>query len=229
MTAFEDALKALRSRWEHVMVPDLARIRELMDLLGSPQRAYPAVHLTGTNGKTSTARMIDALLRAHGLRTGRYTSPHLEHVTERVCLDGEPVTEERFGEVWADIAPYVGMVDAHHPERVTFFELTTAMAFAAFADAPVDVAVVEVGLGGEWDATNVLDAGVCAITTIDLDHTALLGTTVAAIAAEKAGIVHEGATVITALQPPGALEVLTRRAVEVGATIARICRPSWLR
>jgi dihydrofolate synthase/folylpolyglutamate synthase len=221
VTAFDDALAALRSRWEHVMVPDLARIRELLDLLGSPQRAYPAVHLTGTNGKTSTARMIDALLRAHGLRTGRYTSPHLERVTERICLDGEPVTEERFGDVWADIAPYVGMVDARHPERVTFFELTTAMAFATFADAPVDVAVVEVGLGGEWDATNVLDAGVCVVTTIDLDHTALLGTTVEQIAKEKAGIVHEGATLVSALQPAAALDVLVRRAADVGATVAR--------
>jgi dihydrofolate synthase/folylpolyglutamate synthase len=203
------------------MVPDLARITELIDLLGSPQRAYPAIHLTGTNGKTSTARMIDALLRAHGLRTGRYTSPHLEAITERISIDGRPVSPERFAEIYADIAAYVDLVDSRHSERVTFFELTTAMAFAAFADAPVDVAVVEVGLGGTWDATNVLEATVAVVTTIGLDHTALLGESVRSIATEKAGIIHPGARVVLARQPPEAAEVLAARVVAVDGSVVR--------
>jgi dihydrofolate synthase/folylpolyglutamate synthase len=141
------------------MVFDIGKVRELLDVLGSPQRAYPAIHLTGTNGKTSTARMIDSLLRAHGLHTGRYTSPHLETVRERISLDGEPVDEERFAAVYAEVGPVAELLDARHDEPLTFFDITTALAFATFADAPVDVAVVEVGLGGTEDATNVLQAG----------------------------------------------------------------------
>jgi dihydrofolate synthase/folylpolyglutamate synthase len=179
------------------------------------------VHLTGTNGKTSTARMVDALLRAFGLRVGRYTSPHLESITERIALDGEPLSAENFVAAYDDVAPYAGLLDARSPEPLTYFELTTAMAFAAFAEAPVDAAVVEVGLGGAWDATNVLDAPVVVVTPIDLDHTQLLGDTVAEIAAEKAGIIHSGATLIAAVQQPDAAEPLIRRAAEVGATVAR--------
>jgi dihydrofolate synthase/folylpolyglutamate synthase len=220
-TGYERAQIALQSRWEHVMVPNLERIRDLLDILGSPQRAYPAVHLTGTNGKTSTARMVDALLQAHGLRTGRYTSPHLESVTERICIDGEPLTPERFGEVYDDIAPYIGIVDGRHEHRVTFFELTTALAFAAFAETPIDVAVVEVGLGGEWDATNVIDAAVSVVTRVEIDHAALLGGTVAKIAAEKAGIIHAGSTAVLALQRPEALAPLLARADAVGASVVR--------
>jgi dihydrofolate synthase/folylpolyglutamate synthase len=214
-------MAALADRYpsESTMEPDLDRIRALMDLLGSPNRAYPSIHLTGTNGKTSTARMVDSLLRASGLRTGRFTSPHLESPTERITLDGVPLSEERFGEVYDEIAPYLPMVD--EPVRATFFEVLTAMAFAAFADAPVDVAVLEVGLGGLWDATNVVDAPVAVVLPVGLDHVPLLGTTLAEIATEKAGIIHEGATVVLAAQQPEAAEVLLRRAVEVGATVAR--------
>jgi dihydrofolate synthase / folylpolyglutamate synthase len=206
---------------EDRMQPDLDRIRLLLDLLGSPQRAYPAIHLTGTNGKTSTARMVDALLQGFGLRPGRYTSPHLDSVTERICLDGQPLSEERFVEVFDELAPYVEVVDSRSPVPMTFFEVLTGMAFAAFADAPVDVAVLEVGLGGSWDATNVVAAQTCVVLPVGLDHAALLGDTVAEIAAEKAGIVHEGATVVLAQQPLEAAEVLLRRCVEVGATVAR--------
>jgi dihydrofolate synthase/folylpolyglutamate synthase len=211
---------------EDAMVPDLERITMLVDLLGSPQRRYPAVHLTGTNGKTSTARMVDALLQAFGLRPGRYTSPHLDSVVERIAVDGVPLSPERFVEVYDEIAPYLEIVDARaaeagHGHRVTFFEVLTAMAFAAFADAPVDVAVVEVGLGGVWDATNVLQASTCVVLPVALDHVPLLGTTLAEVAAEKAGIVHAGATVVLAQQPPEAAEVLLRRCAEVGATVAR--------
>lgn len=212
--------KALAQRFPHRMVPDLDRMRELVDLLGQPQSGYPSIHITGTNGKTSTARMIDALLRAFGLRPGRYTSPHLESVTERISIDGQPADHETFTRAYDDVAPYVDMVDAHHDQQVTFFELLTAMAFAAFADAPVDAAVVEVGMGGTWDATNVIDATVSVITPIALDHREL-GDTLAAVAGEKAGIIRPGATVVLAQQPLEAAEVIVRRCAEVGATVAR--------
>lgn len=216
---------ALAARGPGRMVPDRERITALLDLLGNPQRAYPSIHLTGTNGKTSTARMIDAVLGAFGLRAGRYTSPHLASVTERIALDGQPATPERFVAAYDDVAPYAELLDGKAAESggdpLTYFEMTTAMAFAAFADAPVDVAVVEVGLGGRWDATNVLEAQVAVATPIALDHTALLGDSVDRIAAEKADIVHAGATLVTAVQPPEAAEPLLRRAAEVGATVAR--------
>ncbi|WP_405430084.1 bifunctional folylpolyglutamate synthase/dihydrofolate synthase [Micromonospora sp. NBC_00617] len=203
------------------MVFELDRIESLLDLLGSPQRAYPAIHLTGTNGKTSTARMIDSLLRAFGLHTGRYTSPHLETVRERISLDGEPVSEERFAAVYREIKPLAELVDARSDEPLTYFDMTTALAFATFADAPVDIAVVEVGLGGAEDATNVIQAGVCVITPIGLDHTEWLGDTLQDIALAKAGIIHPGGTVIAAAQEEEAARPLLERCAEVGATIAR--------
>jgi dihydrofolate synthase/folylpolyglutamate synthase len=211
--------KALEERFPSRMVPDLDRIVDLLTLLGDPQRAFPSIHITGTNGKTSTARMIDALLRELSLRTGRYTSPHLESVTERICVDTEPLGPERFAEVFDEVAPFAELVDGRHSERVTFFELLTAMAFAAFADAPVDAAVVEVGLGGRWDATNVINAPVAVVMPISLDHVGILGDTIEAIATEKAGVIHEGATVICALQPESAVKVIVERAATVGATI----------
>jgi dihydrofolate synthase/folylpolyglutamate synthase len=216
-------MSALAGRWpsEDKMQPDLERISLLMDMLGSPQKSYPVIHISGTNGKTSTARIVDALLRSFGLRVGRYTSPHLESVTERITIDGVPLTEEQFVAAYDDIAPYIDLIDSRMPVQMTFFEVLTAMAYAAFADAPVDVAVVEVGLGGTWDATNVVQAATCIVTPIGLDHVPLLGTTVAEVAAEKAGIIHDGATVVLAAQPAEAADVLLRRAVEVGATVAR--------
>lgn len=217
--------QALAGRFPHRMVPDLSRITALMDLLGDPQRTYPSIHITGTNGKTTTARMIDSLLQAFGIRTGRYTSPHLESVTERICLNGQPLDAEAFAHAYDDIAPYVDIIDQRSVsaggERVTFFELLTAMAFAAFADAPVDVGVIEVGLGGTWDATNVLNAPVAVVTPVSLDHTQLLGETTAEIAGEKAGIIAPGSMVVLAQQPIDAAEVLLRRAVEQDATVAR--------
>ncbi|MCU1677031.1 MAG: FolC bifunctional protein [Frankiales bacterium] len=212
---------ALDSRWPQRIEPDLTRIVDLMDVLGSPQRAYPSIHITGTNGKTSTTRMVDALLRACNLRTGRTTSPHLESVVERIALDGVPVSSEQFARAYDDIAPYLPLVDARHPERLTYHEVLTGMGFAAFADAPVDVGVIEVGMGGSWDATNVLEAPVTVITPISLDHTEWLGTSIEAIATEKAGIVHAGSTLIALQQPPEAAAVLVRRVAEVGARIAR--------
>src|SRR5262245_4977400 len=212
----------LNARGYTRMVFDLSRIEALLDLLGSPQRAYPAIHLTGTNGKTTTARMIDAVLRAHGLRTGRFTSPHLHSVRERISLDGEPVDEETFVEIYQEVAPAAKYVDERAGgEHLTYFDMTTAMALAAFADAPVEVAVVEVGLGGAEDSTNVLQATTCVITPIGLDHTEWLGDTIADIAVAKAGIVYSGANLICAAQPDEAMRPILQRCVEVGATVAR--------
>ncbi|MFI8005768.1 bifunctional folylpolyglutamate synthase/dihydrofolate synthase [Streptomyces sp. NPDC086010] len=212
----------LAGRWgETKLEPSVTRIAALMDVLGEPQRAYPSIHITGTNGKTSTARMIEALLGAFELRTGRYTSPHVQSVTERISLDGAPITAERFIETYEDIKPYVEMVDAQQPYRLSFFEVITGMAYAAFADAPVDVAVVEVGMGGTWDATNVIDGSVAVITPISLDHTDRLGTTPAEIAEEKSGVIKQDATVILAQQPVDAAQVMLKKAVEVDATVAR--------
>jgi len=214
-------VRELFARWpEHRVGPTLARIEALMDLMGQPQRACPVIQITGTNGKGSTALIIDALLRASGLRTGRFTSPHLQDVTERVCIDGQPITPDMFDAVWADIAPLVAMVDERRIDGIscTFFEVMTALAYAAFADAPVDVAVMEVGMGGRWDATSVADAAVAVITPIALDHMAYLGDTIAQIATEKAGIIKPGSVAVLADQTPEAFRVLTTRCNDVGAT-----------
>jgi len=221
MSEYNDVVTALDRRGFTRMVFDLGKIRDLMDVLGTPQRAYPAIHLTGTNGKTSTARMIDALLRAHGLHTGRYTSPHLETVRERISLDGEPISEERLVATYREVEPLADLIDARNSEPLTYFDMTTAMAYAAFADAPVDIAVVEVGLGGEDDATNVIEAAVAVMTPIGLDHTEWLGDTIEDIAWAKAGIIHKGATVITAVQTEEAMRPILERSAEMGATVAR--------
>src|SRR5919205_532771 len=184
----------LLGRWpETRLQPSLARISALVDLLGAPQRAYPVVQVAGTNGKTTTARMVDELLRGFGLRVGRFTSPHLQSLRERIVLDGEPVSAERFVETYSDIAPYVQMVDA----------------------------VVEVGMGGTWDATNVVDARVAVVTPVALDHAEYLGPDVGTIAGEKAGVIKRDAVAVLARQQPAALDALVRRAVEVEAVVAR--------
>ncbi|MET9429509.1 MULTISPECIES: folylpolyglutamate synthase/dihydrofolate synthase family protein [unclassified Streptomyces] len=220
--ALREVEQELATRWgETKLEPSVTRIAALMDVLGEPQRTYPSIHITGTNGKTSTARMIEALLGAFDLRTGRYTSPHVQSITERISLDGAPISAERFIETYQDIKPYVEMVDSQQDYRLSFFEVLTGMAYAAFADAPVDVAVVEVGMGGSWDATNVIDGDVAVVTPISLDHTDRLGSTPAEIAGEKSGIIKEGATVILAQQPVDAAQVMLKKAVEVDATVAR--------
>jgi dihydrofolate synthase/folylpolyglutamate synthase len=219
---FAEVEDALQSRWpESKLEPTLDRIRAFTGLLGDPQRAYPVIHLTGTNGKTSTSRMIDTLLRALDLRTGRFTSPHLERINERITIDGEPLTDEEFVRAFNDVAPYTHLVDAQQELPLSFFETIVGMAYAAFADAPVDVAVVEVGMGGVWDATNVADGVVAVVTPIAVDHARYLGNTVEEIAVEKAGIIKPGATAVLTEQLPGPAEVLLRRCAEVEATAVR--------
>nr|WP_323379360.1 folylpolyglutamate synthase/dihydrofolate synthase family protein [Streptomyces durbertensis] len=220
--ALREVEKELYGRWPETRIdPSLDRIRALMDVLGEPQKAYPTIHITGTNGKTTTARIIEALLGAFELRTGRYSSPHVQSITERISVDGAPLPAERFIETYRDVQPFVEIVDGQQGHRLSFFEAMTGMAYAAFADAPVEVGIVEVGMGGRWDATNVIDAQVAVVTPIDLDHTDRLGATPAAIAEEKAGIIKPGATVVMAQQPVDAASVLLKRAVEVDATVAR--------
>ena len=223
LAAVERLLNDRRS--ETAISPTTARITALLDLIGHPQRAYPVIQVGGTNGKTSTARMIDALITRVGLRTGRFTSPHLQSVTERISIDGVPIDEEQYVSVYSDIAPYVDLVDASSLAQggiaLSKFEILTAMAFAAFADAPVDVAVVEVGLGGTWDSTNAADAKIAVITPIGLDHTEFLGDTIAEIASVKAGIIKPDAVAIIARQRPEAMDALLRRTVEVDVAVAR--------
>jgi dihydrofolate synthase/folylpolyglutamate synthase len=205
---------------ENKMEPRLAPLFRAMDVLGEPNKAYPIIHVTGTNGKTSTARMIESVLRAHGLSTGRYTSPHLSKVTERISIDGQPVSDATFVRIWDEIRPYLQIVDAEleadGQPRLTYFECLTILGFAIFADQPVNVAVIEVGLGGITDATNVGDGQVSVITPISLDHTDLLGDTTEDIAYEKAGIIKPGGYLISAAQPLDAAQVLLEKAKDVG-------------
>lgn len=213
---------ALLSRWpETRLEPSLDRIRAFTELLGDPQHGYPVIHLTGTNGKTSTSRMIDTLLRTLDLRTGRFTSPHVERMSERICIDGSPLTDEEFVRAFTDVAPYTHLVDTTEAHPLSFFETVVAMAYAAFADAPVEVAVVEVGLGGSWDATNVADGQVAVVMPVGVDHAQFLGDSPARIALEKAGIIKAGATAVLAEQTPEVTEVLLQRCAEVGATVLR--------
>lgn len=215
----------LLARWpESDIEPSLDRINALLDMLGEPQRAYPVIQITGTNGKSSTARMAASLLRSLGLRTGLFTSPHLVDLRERIEIDGEPIDPTHFVQAALDIAPFLASVDAQETEQgrppLTFFEAMTALAYAAFADAPVDVAVVEVGLGGTWDATSAATAQVAVITTVDIDHANYLGDTVAAIAGEKSGIIAEGSFAVIGRQSAEATAVIDERVRQMSATAA---------
>ncbi|SNV22013.1 Folylpolyglutamate synthase [Dermatophilus congolensis] len=208
---------------EHIIEPTLDRIRHVMNLLGDPQQAMPTIHITGTNGKTTTARMIERLLRELGLRTGRFTSPHLHDIRERIVLSGEPISTQRFLDAYEDIVPFVEMADAASQEqggpRLSFFEVLVAMAYAAFADAPVEAGVIEVGMGGTWDATNVINATVAVFGPISMDHERYLGSDIVEIAREKAGIIKAGSIVISAEQDPAVKEILTEAANAVDAPI----------
>ncbi len=212
----------LQRQPENRIEPSLARMSDLMAALGDPQTAYPVIQVTGTNGKSSTARMIASLLRALGLRTGLYTSPHLSSPTERIEIDGEPISPETLVSTWLDIAPFVHIVDDRSVTdggtSLSFFEVMTGLAYAAFADAPVDVAVVEVGMGGSWDATSVATAQVSVITPIDLDHMDYLGPTVVHIAREKAGIIAPDGVAVIAQQTPEVAAVLAERIAAINAS-----------
>ena len=218
---YEALLGRAGERW---VQPRKERTARILAFLDDPQRTYRVVHITGTNGKTSTARMIESLLRAHDLRTGLFTSPHLERFTERIMIDGEPIADEAVADAWDEIEPFMDIVDAELEAAgdapLTFFELLTVLAFVAVADAPIDVLVLEVGMGGEWDSTNTADGDVAVFAPIDLDHADRLGDTIAEIAEVKAGIIKEGAAVVSAQQPAEAAEVLRRVAAERNATIA---------
>ena len=228
----------LDQRWpETKLEPSTARIAALLELLGSPQLGYPCIHIVGTNGKTSVARMVDSLLSALDRRTGRTTSPHLQSAVERIAIDNEPISPATYVETYCEIEPFVQMVDALSQAgelgpvgpAMSKFEVLTAMAFAAFADAPVDIAVVEAGMGGRWDATNVIDAPVVVITPIGIDHSEYLGTTIAEIAAEKAGVIGAprgdlvpvDTVAVIGRQTPEAMEVLLAQAVRADAAVAR--------
>jgi dihydrofolate synthase / folylpolyglutamate synthase len=226
----------LDQRWPETRIePSLTRIAALMDLLGSPQRGYPSIHIAGTNGKTSVARMVDALLTALHRRTGRTTSPHLQSAVERIAIDGKPISPAQYVSTYREIEPFVQMVDAQSQAgvfgeagpRLSKFEVLTAMAFAAFADAPIEIAIVEVGLGGRWDATNVVNAPVAVITPISIDHVEYLGDDIAGIAGEKAGIIAKAAddavdtVAVIGRQVPEAMEVLLGQSVRADAAVAR--------
>jgi len=237
LRALAEVEAELDQRWSEVKIdPTLTRMELLMDLLGNPERSFPAIHVAGTNGKTSTVRMIEALMRAFHRRTGRTTSPHLQLATERIAIDGQPLHPRDYVRTWREIQPYVEMADAESEKeggpKLSKFEVLTAMSYAAFADAPVDVAVVEVGMGGLWDATNVINADVAVITPIGLDHTDYLGSTVEEVAMEKAGIIKPrwdlddlltppDNVAIVADQDPAAMTVILEQAVRADAAVAR--------
>jgi dihydrofolate synthase/folylpolyglutamate synthase len=214
----------LERQGEQWVQPRIERTRRVLELLDDPQRTYRVVHVTGTNGKTSTSRLIESLLRTMGLRTGLFTSPHLERFTERIMVDGEPITDAAVVEAWEEILPFIELVDAElvaeGGARLTFFEVLTVLAFVAFSDAPVDVAVIEVGMGGEWDSTNTADGDVAVIAPVGMDHADRLGDTIEKIARVKAGIIKQDAAVVSAAQEPEVDRVLREAAAARGARIA---------
>jgi dihydrofolate synthase/folylpolyglutamate synthase len=209
---------ALNKRWpENQIEPSLDRILALVDALGSPHLTYPTIHIAGTNGKTSTARMIDQLLANLGYRVGRYTSPHLESFTERISIKGEPISDLEMIKTYEDIHLYLDLIDSRQPHPISYFEALTAMAFVAFAEHPVDIAVIEAGMGGQWDATNVISSQVSVMTPIGLDHMEYLGNTVEAIAQTKAGIFKPESNVVLAAQSAQVAKVLLAQVAKVSA------------
>jgi dihydrofolate synthase / folylpolyglutamate synthase len=212
---FAEAIAELDSRQPQRMVPDLSRIRALAEMMDNPQLTYPTVHITGTNGKTTTARLVTDLACAHRLTAGTYTSPHLGSVTERLAVCGDPISEDEFVEEYERLAPFLQDVD-RKGERVTYFETLTALAYVWFADKPVGLGVFEVGMGGAWDATNLVRGDVAVLCPISLDHPEL-GSTVEEVATEKAAIVKEGNVAVVREQPLKALEVIEDRCLKTGA------------
>lgn len=213
---------ALQARWPETRIaPTLARIAALADILGSPQLSYPTIHIAGTNGKTTTSRMIDSLLSHMGLRTGRFTSPHLESFLERIAINGQPIDVKDFIYTYDDVSAYLELMDQKFDTPISFFEAMTAISFVAFAEFPVDIGIFECGMGGEWDATNVIKAGVCVITPIGFDHMDYLGNTLEEIARTKGGIIKPDSMVVLARQEPPAARELLRAAAQAGVEVAR--------
>ena len=214
-----DAIEqALLARWPETRIsPTLDRIAALTDILGSPQLTYPTIHVGGTNGKTTTSRMIDSLLFEMGLRTGRFTSPHLESYLERISINGEPIDPKAAIFAYNDLSPYLDLMDTKFENPISFFEAITAMAFVAFAEHPIDIGVIEVGMGGQWDATNVVDADVSVIMPIGLDHMEYLGETIEEIARTKSGIIKPESHVVLAAQEPEVARILLEKVVEKSA------------
>jgi dihydrofolate synthase/folylpolyglutamate synthase len=213
ITSANQLWEELQTRWpENLIEPSLARMNAVSHLMGDPQLTFPVIQVAGTNGKSSTARMIESLLRSFGLRTGLYTSPHLVDPTERICLDGAPISPEAAVATWNDIEPFISMVDHNSVTdggpRLSYFEAMTALAYSVFADSPVDVAIIEVGLGGTWDATSVCRPQVAVITPVDLDHQEYLGETIREIAGEKAGILANADAAVLGPQSPEAALIL---------------------
>lgn len=208
--------------------PRIEPVRRLAELAGTPQLSFPIIQVAGTNGKTSTSRAIESILRAHGLRTGLFTSPHLIDFTERFQIDGEPIDGVMLESAWAELALSLEVADAEllaaGQGPITFFEALTVLAFVAFADAPVDVGIIEVGMGGEWDASNIADAEVAVFTPIGLDHVEHLGREVATIARTKSGIIKDGSTVVTARQDSDALAEIEEAARLHGAQVFALGR-----
>jgi dihydrofolate synthase/folylpolyglutamate synthase len=216
---FADALDALdRRQPEHMPEPSLDRIRAVSELMDDPQLTYPTIHVTGTNGKTTIARAAADIACAHGVKSGLFTSPHLHTVRERLSVCGVEISEEEFAEEWVHLAPYLEVVDGQEHGASTYFEAITALAFLWFADKPVGLAVIEVGIGGSWDATNLVAGDVAVIGEIGLDHPEL-GSSVQEVATEKAGIIKPGKIVVVREQPDEALKVVEARASDVGATV----------
>jgi dihydrofolate synthase / folylpolyglutamate synthase len=216
---FADALEALdRRQPEHMPEPSLDRIRAVSELMDVPQLTYPTIHVTGTNGKTTIARAAADIACAHGVKSGLFTSPHLHTVRERLSVCGVEISEEEFAEEWVHLAPYLEVVDRQEHGASTYFEAITALAFLWFADKPVGLAVIEVGMGGSWDATNLVAGDVAVIGEIGLDHPEL-GSSVQEVATEKAGIIKPGKIVVVREQSDEALKVVEARASDVGATV----------
>jgi len=214
--------KALLNRWPETRIaPTLDRIAALADALGSPQLSYPTLHIAGTNGKTTTTRLIDSLCSHLGMRTGRFTSPHLESFLERISINGEPISPEGMIATYNDIALYLDLIDSRMPNKLSFFESMCALAFVAFAEFPVDVGIFECGMGGEWDSTNVINADVSVITPIGFDHMEYLGDTLEKIALTKSGIIKESSFAVLARQEPEVAQVLMHKCAQVDATPIR--------
>ena len=214
--------KALLNRWPETRIaPTLDRIAALADVLGSPQLSYPTIHIAGTNGKTTTTRLIDSLCFELGMRTGRFTSPHLESFLERISINGEPISAERMIATYNDIALYLDLIDSKMPNKLSFFEAMCALSFVAFAEFPVDVGIFECGMGGEWDSTNVINAAVSVVTPIGFDHMEYLGDTLEKIATTKSGIIKEGSFAVLARQEAEVAQVLTHKCAELDATPIR--------